>query len=242
MARLAKPVVHPSIVDRAFPIDRCRESAEEQKSSAAGAPSPVPPSVEAEIDPDLIRAVRQGDGEATEKLIRLFAPKVRRLAMRYFASPFDQEEAVQEALLLIFRQRERLDPLRSESVRSFVATVARRRMIDLLRARGAAPAGDEGLEAAEDVPDDVDVHAAAERAELARVIEAFEARLKPAYRPFFKSVFVEGRDFDEARVQLGIGALRARYLKKVLVARLRRHGPLLELLGRMRAPARGDAR
>lgn len=154
--------------------------------------------------------------------------------MKFFRSPFEQEEAVQEALLQVFKAREQIDPLRADSLAGWVMTVAQRRMIDLVRAASARPqslSGGEGAQltepAAERTPEDD-----ARDAELARVVGALEAKLKPGWRPYFRAVFVEGRDFDEARAALGIGRLRAKYLKKVLMMRLRGHGPLLEVLGR----------
>lgn len=64
------------------------------------------------------------------------------------------------------------------------------------------------------------------------MLERFEAKLKPAYRPYYRAVFVDGHDWDEARLALGLSRLRAKYLKSVLLKLLQRHGPLLELLGR----------
>lgn len=154
--------------------------------------------------------------------------------MRFFRSPFEQEEAVQEALLQVFKARQQIDPLRADALTAWVMTVAERRMIDLVRAASVRPQalaegeGDLPNEpAAERTPEDD-----ARDAELARIVSALEAKLKPAWRPYFRAVFVEGRDFDEAREALGIGRLRAKYLKKVLMLRLRGHGPLLEVLGR----------
>ena len=64
------------------------------------------------------------------------------------------------------------------------------------------------------------------------VMTSFEEKLKPAYRPYFRAVFLEGRDWEDARLSLGLSRLRTKYLKSVLLKLLQRHGPLLELLGR----------
>jgi DNA-directed RNA polymerase specialized sigma24 family protein len=71
--------------------------------------------------------------------------------------------------------------------------------------------------------------------ELKAVLERFEEKLKPAYRSYFHAVFVEGRDWEEARVELKLSRLRTKYLKSVLLKLLQRHGPLLEVLGRGRS-------
>ncbi|MFZ5471835.1 MAG: RNA polymerase sigma factor [Myxococcota bacterium] len=188
-----------------------------------------------EVDPDFVRALRAGAPDAFAHVVRLFTPRLRRMALRYFHSPFDQEEALQEVFALLFRQREAIDPLRADTLEPFVMTLAKRRMIDLVRQRGRTVALElsdpEELEWADEAPDPA--RAAADR-ELSELFERFEKKLKPAYRAYFHAVFVEGKDFDEARGALGLGTLRAKYLKSVLLRRLRQHGPLLEALGRRR--------
>ncbi len=185
----------------------------------------------AEFDATFLRAVRGGDAAAFTALVKVYVPRVRRMAVHYFKSPFDQEEAVQEAFLLLYRQREAVDPLRADALGGFVLTLARRRMLDLLRAAGRQPPGDE-LDEGQWEADEPGPFEAAADAELAALVGRFEARLKPAWRPYFRAVFVEGRDFDEAREALGLGRLRARYLKAVLLRALRRHRPLKEYFGK----------
>lgn len=163
----------------------------------------------------------------------MYAPLVRRLAMRYLQSPFDQEEAAQEVFLQLHRRREQIDPLRGDALPGFISTLARRRIIDFARGRGAHGAQVElDEEALQALSSEADASAGAAATELTAILDAFEQRLKPAYREYFRAVFVDGRDFDEAREQLGLGHLRARYLKRVLLMRLRRHQPLLEYLDR----------
>lgn len=186
-----------------------------------------------DFDVDHVRALRSADAVAWSRLASVLAPRLRAAAMRYFRSPFEQEEAVQEALLHAFRARDQLDPLRCDTAAGWVMTLADRKMIDLQRAASSRPRGSDA-----ELPEPVFEHTpedAARAAQCARVVADLEAKLKPAWRPYFHAVFVDGRDFDEAREALGIGRLRAKYLKQVLLARLRRHAPLLELLERSRA-------
>lgn len=186
-----------------------------------------------DFDVHQLRALRAGEPGAFSQLARDLGPRLRGLAMRFFRSPAEQEDAVQEALLQVFKAREQIDPLRADTLAGWVMTVAERRMIDVVRAAAVRPqALPEGARvtptepAAGRTPEDD-----ARDAQLARVIAELEAKLKPAWRPYFRAVFVEGRDFDDAREALGIGRLRAKYLKKVLLLRLRGHRPLLEVLG-----------
>ena len=187
----------------------------------------------AEFDAAFVRRLRAGERGAFEALVRAFGPKVRRVAMTFFASPFEQEDATQEVFLLLYRQREAIDPLRAEKLSSFIGTVARRKMIDLLRSRGAAPPADELRE--DDWRDETQAPLQhAQDQELTALLEIFESKLKPSYRSFFHAVFIEGRDFDQACEELKLGRLRARYLKRVLLTRLRNHPPLAAYLGRAR--------
>lgn len=149
--------------------------------------------------------------------------------MQVFKSPFEQEDAVQEAFAQVFQNLEAIDPVRVESLPGWVVTTARNRIVDLARQKRP--------ELVAEIPEDVEVEEPrgprqVANAQLAAVLAAFEAKLKPAYRAYYRAVFVEGHDWDDARVALGLSRLRAKYLKSVLLKLLRRHGPLLEHLGR----------
>lgn len=150
--------------------------------------------------------------------------------MQYFQSPFDQEDAVQEAFTHLYAHLDSVDPLRVESLPGWVVTSARNRILDLARQRkpGVHVEVTEELGGDED-PKGLEVVVSAE---LRVVMTSFEEKLKPAYRPYFRAVFLEGRDWEDARLSLGLSRLRTKYLKSVLLKLLQRHGPLLELLGR----------
>jgi len=182
-----------------------------------------------EIDQELVRSVRRDDPQAFARLVSLLRPRVLRLAVGFFHSPFDQEEAVQEVFILLWNRRLELDPLRADGVPGFVGTLARRRMIDLLRSRGRHVPDE--LTVAEGLPDlSPGPDGAAETRQLLEVLSRFEAKLSGDWKTYFRAVYVEGQDPLVARKALGVGALRAKYLKRVLLARLKRHKPLLELL------------
>lgn len=152
--------------------------------------------------------------------------------MQYFQSPFEQEDAVQEAFTHLYAHLDSVDPLRVESLPGWVVTTARNRILDLARQRRPGVS----LEVTEEVGGEEEPRGPelVVSAELREVMTRFEERLKPAYRPYFHAVFVEGRDWEEARVELGLSRLRTKYLKSVLLKLLQRHGPLLEILGRGR--------
>ncbi len=153
--------------------------------------------------------------------------------MQYFQSPFEQEDAVQEAFTHLYAHLDSVDPLRAESLPGWVVTSARNRILDLARQkRPTAPLEltDELVGEEEGKGLEVVVNA-----ELSAVMGHFEEKLKPAYRPYFHAVFIDGRDWEEARIALGLSRLRTKYLKSVLLKLLQRHGPLLDVLGRERS-------
>jgi len=47
------------------------------------------------VTPEALRRVMAGDAVAFAELVRAYGPKLRRMAMGFFHSPFEQEEAVQ---------------------------------------------------------------------------------------------------------------------------------------------------
>lgn len=150
--------------------------------------------------------------------------------MQYFRSPFEQEDAVQEVFTHLYSHLDSVDPLRAETLPGWVVTSARNKMLDLTRQKRPEPhveltefdGGEEDALGPELVASE----------ELKTVLARFEEKLSPKHQAYFHAVFVDGRDWDEARESLGLGRLRTKYLKSVLLKRLQKHGPLLELLGK----------
>lgn len=173
---------------------------------------------------------RDGDAAAFVEIMQKYQPLIRGAVARYFRSEFEREEAVQEIWLHVFQKRSTLDPARLESFSGWLAVLTRRRCIDLLR-RPLDPV-DEGEATAllwlESVPEQ---ETAAETTELFHAVESFRARLKPLWRRFFDSYFVEGLDYEEIGKRLAIGKLRCKYMRKVLALRARRAKPLMAALG-----------
>jgi RNA polymerase sigma-70 factor (ECF subfamily) len=182
---------------------------------------------------------REGDAAAFVEIMQKYQPLVRGAVARYFRSEFEREEAMQEIWLHVFRQRETLNPERRESFSGWLAVLSRRRCIDLLR-RPTDPT-EEGEAAAlawlQTAPGQ---ETSAEAAELRNAVEIFRTRLKPAWRSFFDSYFVEGLDYGEVGKRLSIGMLRCKYMRKVLALRARRSSPLMAALGRFVEAKRRD--
>lgn len=190
---------------------------------------------------------RAGVGAAFVEIMEKYQPLIRSAVARHFRSEFEREEAVQEIWLHVFRQRETLDPARFDSFSGWLAVLARRRCIDLVRRRqdpGAAAELAEGLDEAADAAAAAawlavkpEQEEAAERAELMREVQSFRMRLQPRWRSFFDLYFVEGLDYEEIAKRLAIGKLRCKYMRKVLALRARRSKPLMAALGQFAAAA-----
>ncbi|MCE2654075.1 MAG: sigma-70 family RNA polymerase sigma factor [Planctomycetaceae bacterium] len=82
----------------------------------------------------LLQRVATGDAEAVRLCIEAFGPLVQLLCRRLLADKREVEDASQEIFLEIWRLSSKYDPAIA-SERAFVAMIARRRLIDKLRAR-----------------------------------------------------------------------------------------------------------
>ncbi|HEX8950955.1 MAG TPA: sigma-70 family RNA polymerase sigma factor [Polyangia bacterium] len=184
-----------------------------------------------------LRRFHEGDASAFAEVVRAFTPLMRGVVARYWKGAFEREEAMQEIWLHVFRHRDALDLARGDAFAGWLAVLARRRCIDLLRHRIDLVPLDELPEAAAlawlTAPAD---ERPVEGAELAAAVAAFAAKLQPPWRQFFALHFVEGLDYAEVGARLKIGKLRCKYMRKVLSERARRSGALMAALGR----ARGD--
>lgn len=92
---------------------------------------PAPPITEPSPD-DLLARVQRGDREAFSALYDLLSPLVFGLALRTTNSRPLAEEVTQEVFIQVWRQADRFDPSRG-SARSWVATIAHRRSVDVVR-------------------------------------------------------------------------------------------------------------
>ena len=99
------------------------------------------------IDSVLIRIAR-GESAAVNECIDGFGALVWSLARRLSPNRDDAEDAVQEIFMDVWKSAARFDPAQG-SEKVFIATIARRRLIDRLRRHATRPqfAGEEELDA-----------------------------------------------------------------------------------------------
>lgn len=164
----------------------------------------------------LARFVR-GDREAFLMVYEALAGEVRPLVSRFFASPFEREEALQEVWLQVHRSAHLYDPGRG-GIGGWVRAVALNRCKELLRARGRrvqpGQALDEGDLRAEDDPEQ-----AARDRRLREAVTRFEATLAADEAVVLRLSLVEERPLEEVARAAGISVRRCKYLRHRLLVR-----------------------
>jgi RNA polymerase sigma-70 factor, ECF subfamily len=80
----------------------------------------------------LLPLIAQGAGEAVNECVERYGPLLWSMARRMSPTRADAEDAVQEIFMHLWRSAGRFDPARGKE-RTFVALLARRRLIDRLR-------------------------------------------------------------------------------------------------------------
>jgi len=148
----------------------------------------------------LLHRIAQGDEAAVRECLSQFGGLVWTLARRMCATAAEAEDAVQEIFIDVWKSAERFDPgIASET--AFVATIARRRLIDRRRRSGRAPASQplNGVEEPTANADDrVEVCDEAERA-----AEALK-QLRPEQRNVLRLAIYEGLTHQEIAEKTGL--------------------------------------
>ncbi|HSR70215.1 MAG TPA: sigma-70 family RNA polymerase sigma factor [Acidobacteriota bacterium] len=86
----------------------------------------------------ILARIAQGDTSAVEECLDLYGGLVWSIARRFSSSNAQAEDAVQEIFLHLWQRAARFDPSKA-SEKTFIAMIARRRMIDLLRRTANRP-------------------------------------------------------------------------------------------------------
>jgi len=87
---------------------------------------------EAENRKDLLSEVATGDSKAFEELTKKYGNLIWSIARRYLSNQAEAEDAVQEIFLALWQSASRFDANKGSEI-TFIATIARRRLIDGLR-------------------------------------------------------------------------------------------------------------
>lgn len=156
----------------------------------------------------LLVRVAQGDADAVGSCIDRFGPMIWGLARRMFRDARQAEDCVQEIFIELWRSAGRYDPERS-SEKTFVAMIARRRLIDLRRRLSrfgpSEPLDEQQLGGDDDGLSRVDLED-----EAARAAAALE-ELRPEQRDVLKLSVHEGLSHQQIadRLRMPLGTVKS---------------------------------
>jgi RNA polymerase sigma-70 factor (ECF subfamily) len=197
----------------------------------------------------LVRVAR-GELGATDACIERFSGLVWSLARRLCADPSDAEDAVQEIFIDLWRSADRFDEgIASET--TFVAMIARRRLIDRGRKRQRRPEQSA-------IPDLLVApkprENASETGEEAAIAQRAFERLRPEQRQVLQLAIRHGQSHEQIATSIGLplGTVKTHArrglikLRELLASEGFEIGPTRsgdgELNSSTRAPGSGDAR
>ncbi len=166
-------------------------------------------------DEALVRAARQGDLDAYNRLVRTYERQAYAVALRLLRRPELAEDATQDAFIQAYRA---LDAFRGGSFRAWLMRIVTNRCYDLLRSatRRAADSLDAQMFEAEPhwssiaAPDDPVSRAT--QAELGRFLEGALATLPEDQKLTVVLCDVQGYDYEEAAEIMGValGTVKSR--------------------------------
>ena len=151
-------------------------------------------------EPSILARVAAGDPSAPNECIARFSGLVWSLARRLCSSPSDAEDAVQEIFIDLWKSAARFDAsIASET--TFVAMIARRRLIDRGRRKMRRPEVPQIAETVEDRRDRVDGTELSEQQRLAQ--RAFE-QLRPEQQQVLQLASHHGCSHEQIATATGM--------------------------------------
>ncbi len=156
----------------------------------------------------LMMAVRDaGDRAAFARLFRHYAPRVKSYLMKSGASAAQAEECAQDVMTTLWQKAAQFDAERA-SVSTWIFTIARNRLIDMIR-RDRRPDPEPMPWDREEEPDQAEVYAAAEES---RTLTAALAELPEKQRSLIQRAFYGDLSHSEIAVETGLplGTIKSR--------------------------------
>jgi len=155
----------------------------------------------------ILQRIAAGDRQAVAECIDHFGGLVWSLARRFLPNPTDAEDATQEIFTALWTHAGRFDPARASET-TFVAMIARRRLIDLRRRQTAARRPEE-IPLSIDVPQDA-APPTLEIREEADKVRAAMAALKPDQQEAIKLSVIDGFTHGQIakRLDLPVGTVK----------------------------------
>ena len=145
--------------------------------------------------------LQAGDRTALEPLYDRHSPSMYGVALRILQNRADAEDALQEAWIQAWKQRDTFDPSRG-NVAAWLVTIARSRALDRRR-RQASRGRAEGAVPIDPPPSMPDPETAAARGNLQMRLRQALASLDPKQRQVLEIAYFEGLSQSEIAARLG---------------------------------------
>lgn len=150
----------------------------------------------------LLARVADGDAAAFQAFYGRTSPKLFGIILRILPERPEAEDVLQEVYVTLWRKAATFDPARASPI-TWVATIARNRAIDRLRAR---PVGRHApVEEAYDLADDGPApDAGLALSQEAQRLHAALATLEPRHAAAIRACYFEGVTYDELALREGV--------------------------------------
>ena len=150
--------------------------------------------------PSLLQQIAAGDNGAVSQVIDAYGALVWSLARKYFGRSAEAEDAVQDAFVAVWKAADRYDPeVAGES--TYIAMIARRRMIDQLRKQGRRIAA-QPLEGSPE-PEANTADQLADQEQVATVLSAID-ELDPPQPEVIRHSLMDGLTHSEIAEKTGL--------------------------------------
>ena len=150
--------------------------------------------------PSLLQQIAAGDNGAVSQVIDAYGALVWSLARKYFGRSAEAEDAVQDAFVAVWKAADRYDPeVAGES--TYIAMIARRRMIDQLRKQGRRVAA-QPLEGSPEPEADI-ANQLADQEQVATVLSAID-ELDPPQPEVIRHSLMDGLTHSEIAEKTGL--------------------------------------
>jgi RNA polymerase sigma-70 factor (ECF subfamily) len=153
------------------------------------------------VSNSILQRIARSDSDAVKECLDHYGGLVWSLARRFTRDPGEAEDAVQEIFIAVWESARRYDPEKAAES-TFIAMIARRRLIDRLRSQKRTSHIDIASEA------DLDSQAATDaspetRLDVSRVADAFD-RLRPEQKQMLELSIAEGLSHQQISATTGV--------------------------------------
>jgi RNA polymerase sigma-70 factor (ECF subfamily) len=156
---------------------------------------------QAPLSDTILQRIAAGDQQAVNECIDTYSDLIWSLARRFLRSQQDAEDVVQDIFIELWSTAERFDPAKAGET-TFVAMIARRRIIDRLRKLGRQPDMDD----VDDIPlasESVNAPSGETESDVA-VVSSIMERLKPEQQNVLQMSIYEGYSHGDIAQRLGM--------------------------------------